>query len=130
MLLLATNFAFAQQNITLSSTSEITAYKFDVIQNEAASFSMVISPDEVLENEEDAQFIVFTNSTSNALFVQNNDKEALFEVQLLDADKQVVVSKKDLKEIMLLDLSIYSKGSYTIKLIQADKEETHKLILR
>ena len=129
-LLSISNYAFAQQSVAISSTSKIKPYKFDVIQNNYVSFSMVISPNEVLENEEDAQFLIFTNATSNALFIQNNDKEALFEVELLDNNKKVVATKSNLEEIMLLDLSIHKKGVYNLKLTTKGKVETHKIILR
>lgn len=129
-LLLISNFLFAQQYIAASATSKIKPHQFERIQNKAISFSMIISSDEILENEEDAPFLLFVNETSNALFVKKNDGKATFEVELINVDKEVVATKKNLKEIMLLDLSIYQKGTYTLRLTSNKETETHKIILR
>ncbi len=128
-LLINLNITFAQQNVLLSASAEAKPHKFEQIANENASFLMVISS-EGEQEEEESTFVIFPNNTSNALFVQNEDGKTNFGVEILDKETQKIISKKNLNEITLVDLSTLKKGTYLLKIKSPTKIESHTLVLR
>ena len=116
--------------IQSSSANHLNPHRFEAIQNEAVSFQVVISGENIDEEDENAAFIVFSNANSNALIIQSTDRDAWFDVMLSNKTKTHPICKTDLQEMTMLDLSTLLKGTYNLVIKTKDNNYRYTLVLR
>ena len=128
--LLLSFFTQAQPPIQSSTSSNLTPYKFEAIQNEAVAFEVVIRSSVEIEWEEFAPFILYTNPNSNGLFIQDQELKGSFSIQLFDNQQKTILQKQALEEITLIDLSTLAKGTYKLLIETIEEPLYYTIILR